>query len=117
MANLQETTVDGVAISVRTDNITTASKNLQLSDSGKVVLCNNTSPIIITVANDSTVNFPIGSLVYICRLNTGSVTLSADAGVSLTRTGDMSEGEELYVRKRSANTWIVVNQAQRSGVR
>jgi hypothetical protein len=117
MAQLQASTVDGVVNSLRTDNTTTTSKNLQLEDRDKVVLCNNTSPITITVVPDSTVNFPIGSIVYICRNNTGSVTLAAGSGVTLTRSGDLSSGEELYIRKRSANSWMVVNQAQRSGVR
>jgi hypothetical protein len=117
MAQLQASTVDGTITSLRTDNITTTSKNLQLEDRDKIVLCNNTSPITITVAPDSTVNFPIGSIVYVNSNGSASVTLAAGSGVTLTRSGTLFSGEELYVRKRSANSWIVVNQARRSGVK
>jgi hypothetical protein len=112
MAQLQATTVDGVLNSLRPDNITTTSKDIQLADRDKVVACNNTSAITITVPADSTVNFPIGSVVYIARVNTGAVTLAAAGGVTLTRFGTLANNEELYVRKRAANSWITVDQPQ-----
>lgn len=110
MANLQATTVDGVLVSLRTENITTQSKNLQLADRDKVVACNNTTTINITIPSDSTVNFPIGSVVYIAKVNTGTVNLVADGGVTVNRTGELAPDEELYCRKRASNNWIVVDQ-------
>lgn len=116
MAQLQETTVNGVITGLRTDRITTSSKTLELNDRLGVVTCTNTSNITLTVPADSTTNFPVGSVIYINRLGTGNVTLSAAGGVSVTRTGNLSLYEELYIRKRAANTWIVVNQPSASGV-
>jgi hypothetical protein len=110
MAQLQATTVDGTLVSLRTENVTTASKTLQLADRDKVVACNNTTTITITIPADATVNFPVGSVVYIAKVNSGTVNLAAAAGVTANRTGELAAGEELYCRKRAANSWIVVDQ-------
>lgn len=116
MAQLQSTTVNGETISLRIDNITTVSRLLTLDDRNKSVLCNNTSTITITVPNDTTTLFPIGAIVYINRNSTGIVTLAAAAGVSVSRSGNLGAKEELYIRKRAANTWFVINQPRQSGV-
>jgi hypothetical protein len=110
MAQLQATTVNGTLNSLQTENNTTASKSLALTDRDRVVACTNTTAITITVPNDSSVNFPVGSVVYIARLGTGTVALAAAGGVTLTKTGNFAQVEELYVRKRAANSWIVVDQ-------
>ena len=107
MAQLQETTVDGTVVALRSENTTTSSKSLALADRDKVVACTNTGSINITIPSDSTA-FPIGSIVYIARLGTGSVTIAAAGGVTLSKTGNLAEGEEIYCRKRSSNNWVVV---------
>lgn len=109
MAQLQATTVNGVLTDLRTENITTSSKSLATADRNKVVACTNSSDITITVPNDATVNFPIGSVVYIARFGSGSVTLAGAGGVTVTRLGDLAQDEELYVRKRASNYWVVVD--------
>lgn len=101
--------VNGVVNSLRTENIKTTSHTLTLADRDKVVAMNNTGSESVTVPPDSSVDFPVGSIVYINRLNSGGVTLSEGAGVSLTRTGNLAENEEIYIRKRAANSWIVVD--------
>ena len=111
MANLQATDVGGTLTSLRLENTTTVSKTLQLADRDRVVSCNNTSSITITVPADGTVAFPVGSVVYINKINTGSVQLAAEGGVSISRTGTLGLNEEMHVRKRAANTWVVVDSA------
>jgi hypothetical protein len=112
MAQLQATTVDGVLNSLRTDNIQTNSYSLLLTDRDRVVVMNNSSEATVTVPNDSTTNFPVGSMVYVSRIGAGAVTLSAGSGVTVSRTGQFASGEEVFLRKRSANNWFVVDQAQ-----
>lgn len=80
-----------------------------LTDAGGVVFFNNTSAAQITVPADGTTNFPVGSFVYIYRGNTGTVELVAAGGVTLSKTGFLGSGEQLYLRKRAANTWVVVD--------
>jgi hypothetical protein len=110
MAQLQATTVDGTLVSLRTENVTTTSKTLELTDRDKVVACNNTTTITVTIPADATVNFPVGSVVYIAKVNSGTVNLAAAVGVTVNRTGELAVFEELYCRKRAANNWIVVDQ-------
>jgi len=110
MAQLQATTVNGTLNALRQENVTTASKTLAIDDRDKVVACTNSSAITITVPADGGTNFPIGSVIYIARIGTGAVTLAAAAGVTLTTTGNLGENEEIYIRKRSANNWVVIER-------
>jgi len=110
MAQLQETDVSGTVRYLRADIATTASRNIALTDRNKVVACDSASTITITIPPDSTTNFPIGSVVYIVRIGTGVVSLAAGSGVTVSRTGNLGASEELYVRKRAANNWIVVDR-------
>lgn len=101
--------VDGTARYLITENTYTASHSLVLGDRNKVVNMNNSSSANVTVEPDITTNFPVGSVVYINRTGTGTVTLTAGAGVTLTRTGGFGANEEIYIRKRAANSWMVVD--------
>lgn len=112
MAQLQATTVNGVLNSLRTDNIQTGNYSLLLTDRDRVVVMNNSSDATVTVPNDSTTNFPVGSMIYVSRIGGGAVTLAAASGVTVSRTGQFASGEEVFLRKRSANNWFVVDQAQ-----
>jgi hypothetical protein len=96
-----------VETSTQTGNYSAA-----LTDAGGVVFFNNTSAAQITVPADSTTNFPVGSFLYIYRGNTGTVELVAGGGVTLSKTGFLASGEQLYLRKRAANTWVVVDTPQ-----
>lgn len=109
MAELQATIVDGVVTSVRTENQKSTSHTLELADRDKVVAFVGTGAQTVTVPTDAAVNFPLGSVVYIGRFGSGSVQLTAAGGVTLTRTGGFGENEEIYIRKRAANTWNVVD--------
>jgi hypothetical protein len=108
-----ELTVNGTARSLRTENVKTASHTIELADRDRVVAMNNTASATVTIPADSTTNFPIGSVVYIVKVNTGEVTLAAAGGVSVSRVGTFTPNEEIYVRKRAANTWSTVDQSQR----
>lgn len=112
MAQLQPTDVDGTLTSLVTENIKTANHTLEIADTGKVVAFNGTAAQTVTVPNDNSVNFPIGSIVYINRINSGTVTLAAASGVTVSRTGTFGSYEEIYIRKRAANFWVTVDSAR-----
>jgi hypothetical protein len=101
---------DGPVVDRRQDNGQSSSYTIALADRNRVVAFNGAGAQTVTIPNESSVNFPIGSVVYIARVGTGSLTLAADVGVTLTKTGLLAENEELYVRKRASNSWIVVDQ-------
>jgi hypothetical protein len=105
-------TLDGSAGVIISENVKTGNTTAAIADLAKVIAMNNTSAATITIPNDSTVNFPIGSIIRICRINTGSVTLAGASGVTLSRVGNFGANEEVSLRKRAANNWIVVDIPQ-----
>jgi hypothetical protein len=105
--------LDGSAGIIVNENVKTANHTAQIADLGKVIAMNNTSAATVTIPNDSTTNFPIGSIVRICKIGSGGVTLAAAGGVTLSKVGTFGDFEELYIRKRAANTWIVVDSPAR----
>ena len=104
--------VVGTVTTLRQENVKTADHTLALADRDRVVAFNGTGAQTVTLPQDSAVAFPIGSVVYIARVNTGSVSLVAGAGATANKTGSFGNNEELYVRKRAANTWFVVDVAK-----
>lgn len=92
-----------------TENLKNASHTLELADRNKVVAFDTSSDETCTIPNESSVDFPIGSIVYISRVGAGDLTLTGASGVALTREGILANAEELYVRKRASNSWIVVD--------
>jgi hypothetical protein len=101
--------IGGALISSILENVQTASYTLALSDQGFVVAMNNGSAATVTVPPDSSVLFPVGAVLYICRIGAGTVTLSAGAGVSLSKIGTFAPSEQITLRKRAANTWIIID--------
>ena len=99
----------GTITSLRTENIKTASHTLALADRDRVVAFNGTSSQIVTVPTNAAVAFPVGSVVYINRINTGTVTLAASGGVTINKTGTFAANEEIYLRKRDTDYWLVVD--------
>lgn len=104
--------VVGTVTTLRQENVKTADHTLALIDRDRIVAFNGTGAQTVTLPQDSAVAFPIGSVVYIARVNTGSVSLVAGAGATANKTGSFGNNEELYVRKRAANTWFVVDVAK-----
>jgi len=98
----------GTITSLRQENVKTANHTLALADRDRVVSFNGTSSQTVTCPQDSEVAFPTGSVVYLARINTGAVSIVAGAGATVSQTGTLGSGEEIYVRKRAANTWFVV---------
>jgi hypothetical protein len=65
----------------------------------------------LTVRPDSTYDAPIGTVVNICRLGTGAVTIVADSGVTILTAAPAltlrAQYSECTLRKRAANTWVL----------
>lgn len=104
--------LNGMLVDYRLETIATGNYTLAASDQNKVVTFTNASAASLTIPNDSTTNFPLGSIVYIYREGGGSVTLAPASGVTLSKLGSVAENEEFYLRKRSANNWVVVASEQ-----
>ena len=108
-------TVDGVVRSRRSANTQTSSYTLALPDRNLTVEMNSASATTVTVPPNSSVAFPIGTVIHIARINTGTVTLAAGAGVTLSKVGTLDSYEELSIRKRAENEWIVIDNERLRG--
>lgn len=89
------------------ENLKTASHTLELADVNRVVAMNNTAAATVTVPFNTTVNFPVGSVINVYRANTGDVTIAPATGVTIQNAGKLYEQyTEVSLRKRATNEWV-----------
>lgn len=86
----------------------TGSATLAIGDTNRVVASNSGSATTITVPANATVAFPIGSLVGVFNLGSGTVTVAGAAGVTVRNAGTVSQFSEISLRKRGTNEWVMV---------
>ena len=90
------------------ENLQTANYTLALSDSAKVVAMNATVARTVTVPTNASVAFPVGTVVNVYRVGTGSVTVAGASGVTVRNAGAIrSEFGEVSLRKRATNEWVL----------
>lgn len=102
-------TANGAVVDRRQDVGQSSSYTLALADRNRTVAFSGAAAQTVTIPNESVVNFPTGSVVYIARVGAGSLTLAAAAGVTVSKTGTFATNEEITVRKRGTNNWIVID--------
>lgn len=92
-------------------NTRTASYTLVLGDANDAVEMNSTSATTVTIPPNSSVAFPLGTRVWITRMNTGTVTVAAGAGVTLRSPGNSVTARAQYsticARKRGTDEWVL----------
>jgi hypothetical protein len=90
------------------ENVQTGSYTLQLSDLNKVVAVNNSSAANLTIPNNTSVAFPIGSVINIYRMTDQNVTIiPADQNVTIRNAGVIyQQYTEVSLRKRATNEWV-----------
>jgi hypothetical protein len=77
--------IEGTVNALITESTKTADYTLALVDRDTTVAFTGSSAQTVTVPTDAAVAFPTGSVVYIGRFGSGSLTLAASAGVSITK--------------------------------
>jgi hypothetical protein len=122
MATRQDFTAGQILTAVQMDAVATAmiAINAQvgttytavLGDDGKLVTCDNGSPIALTIPPNSSVAFGIGTQINIMQLGAGTVTITAGAGVTLRSAGNKLKTNAQYAVatccKIATDTWVVV---------
>lgn len=92
-------------------NSQTGSYTLVLTDQFKAIEVTSASSNNLTVPPNSSVAFPIGTVIEVAQLSTGTTTLVAGAGVTLNSRGGLLNLAGQYatatLRKRATNTWLV----------
>ena len=93
-------------------NSRTASYTLVLADSGKVIEMNVAGANALTVPPNSSVAFPIGTLIAVDQMGAGQTTITPGAGVTIRSSGSLVKMKGQYssvsLRKRAADEWILV---------
>jgi hypothetical protein len=64
-------------------NTETASYTLVADDAGKVVRMNSGSAVNLTVPEEASVDFPVGTVVEVRQVGAGTVTIVEDSGVTV----------------------------------
>lgn len=96
-------------------NAQTASYTLVLADKGKAVEVTSASATNVTVPPNSSVDYPIGTVIEVAQLGTGQVTLVAGEGVTLQTPSSLlarAQFSSLSLRKRATDTWLVTGDMQ-----
>lgn len=87
------------------------SYTLVIGDAGLAIECNNGSAITLTVPPNSSVAFPVGTVVEVAQLGAGAVTITAGAGVTINSRGGVfktnGQYSMAYLRKRGTDTWLL----------
>ena len=90
-------------------NATTAS-----TDSGKHYYSTSATALVLTVANNSTVSWPVGTAIGVVSRGTGNITLTGATGVSLYLAGNSTAGNRTLttyglatIMNVAANIWMI----------
>lgn len=105
---------DGIA--VYPQNIQSGNYTLALSDAGKHIYSSNTAAQTITIPTNSSVAFPIGSVITIVNMGTNPITLGI-SGVSIFPIGSLTalssarigSGAPMQLIKTATNSWNILS--------
>jgi hypothetical protein len=99
------------APSTKLTNSQSASYTTVLADKDKIVEMNVGSANNLTVPPNSSVAYPVGSIINIVQTNSGQTTVVAGAGVTVNATPGLklrAQWSSASLIKRAENTWVLV---------
>lgn len=92
-------------------NNQTSSYVLQTTDTSTLVIMNVGSANTVTIPNDSTIDFLLGTRVYVLQSGAGQTSIVGDIGVTINSQGGVLDLSEQYAMceliKIAANTWTL----------
>lgn len=104
---------NNIAVTVDSTTITTSGYTLVLGDAGKFFrIKNGSTALTVTIPANSSVAFPVGTLIGIQQQGTAQITIAGASGVqiesegSLTKTAGLNAG--IYLMKTSGDIWLLV---------
>jgi hypothetical protein len=97
----------GVPLLLEETDVRTANYTLQFSDGGKVVPLNASVIITVTVPDNTTVDFAIGTVVNLYNLGSEVVNVVGANTVTVVGSGSLQPFGEVSLRKRDTNEWVV----------
>lgn len=94
-----------------TINATTGAYTLALTDDNRMVEMNNASGTTLTIPLNSSVAFPIGTMITILQTGAGQTTVAGAAGVTVNGTPGLKLRAQYSAAtciKRATNTWVLI---------
>ena len=94
---------------------TGANYNLILSDLGKLITMDNSSPMTVTVPLNSSQAFSVGDKIDILRKGSGSLTITQEAGVTVNATPGKilrAQWSSATLIKLDTNMWVAIGDLQ-----
>ncbi len=93
------------------NEVTNTTYTLALTDAGKILELNNSSPMTLTVPADSSVNFEVGQEIIITQYGTGQVSVAAGVGVTIrSLSGNLNVSGQYGVArlvKLASDEWLL----------
>ena len=92
---------------------TGTSYTLVLADAGTFVTLSNAAPVTLTVPNNTSVAFPVGTMVNLLQLGAGQVTIAAGGGVTVSSASGLKLADQYssaQLIKLATNTWVAVGR-------
>ena len=97
-------------------NAQTASYTFALTDANNtLVTINNASANTATIPPNSSVAFPVGTILNLAQTGAGQTTITQGSGVTITSTGAVATAPKTRVQysacsaiQTSANNWLVI---------
>lgn len=102
--------VDSASTTMDENTQTGTTYTTVLTDAGKMITCNNASAITVTIPQNSSVAYPVGTVLSFIQKGAGQVTLSPDTSVTLNQANGLKTASQYSVIscwKEDTNTWIV----------
>jgi len=84
---------------------------LVLTDAGKLVTLNNASAITLTVPEEATTNYAIGTSIDMAQTGAGQVTVAGASGVTVNATPGLkfrARYSAATLLKVASNSWILL---------
>jgi hypothetical protein len=84
-------------------------RDFELDDAGALVVSREAGAVTLTIPEDATLNFPIGSTIALWQLGTGTLVVDSEAGVTLiAASGDtLAQGLSAVAVKTAADEWAL----------
>lgn len=84
---------------------------LALADAATVVEFSSASAVTVTVPPNSSIAFPVGTVIELLQYGAGQLTVAAGGGVTVRSTGGLLSARAQYsslaLRKRAADEWVL----------
>lgn len=95
----QQTSVVGVA---------TTAKTLALTDSNTIQNCNNASTQTITIPLNSSIAFPVNTIIIFEQRGAGQVIVVGSGGVTITNPNATNgTGSAIYALQETTDSWVI----------